>query len=153
MLFPHPIQFGPFLRADLPPSLITDECELLLLLTHPDPRSRRLPPFTERCDGMAAIDQIDADVFDVADDHPSIPRIILRSSGTNIGTRNTPLCEIPAYLRRIEIPNLVDVRALFRICPFQQEQADLPVRISRERLVFSRLLGLQRRVCFGGLYR
>ena len=55
MLFPHPVQFGPFLLADLPPSLITDESELLLLLTHPDPRSSRLPSFSERCDGMAAI--------------------------------------------------------------------------------------------------
>jgi len=131
MLFPHPIQFGPFLLADLPLSLITDECELLLLLTHPDPRSRRLPPFTERCDGMAAIDQIDADVFDVADDHPSIPCIIVCSGGTNTGTRNTPLCKIPAHLRRIGIRNVVAVRALFRICPFQQEQADLTIRISR----------------------
>src|SRR6478672_2381443 len=91
-LFPHPKKFSPFLLADLPLSLITDECQLLLLLTHPDPRSGRLPPFTERCDGMVAIDQIDADAFDVADDHPSIPRIIVCSGGTNIGTRNTPRC-------------------------------------------------------------
>jgi transposase-like protein len=152
MLFPHPIQFGPFLRVDLPLALITHECELLLLLTHQDPRSRRLPPFTERCDGMAAIDRIDADVFDLADDHPSILRIILCSGGTNIGTRNTPLGEIPAHLRRIEIPNVVDVRALFCICPFQQEQADLPIRISRE-LVCGRVRELHRRRCFGGLYR
>ena len=102
---------------------------------------------------MAAIDQIDADVFDVADDHPSIPRIIVCSGGTNTGTRNTPLCKIPAHLRRIGVRNVVAVRALFRICPFQQEQADLPIRISRGKVVFSRVRGLHRRLCFGGLYR
>ena len=153
MLFPLPIEFGPLLRADLPLSLITDECELLLLFTHKHSRSRRLPALTERCDGMAAVERIDANVLDVADDHSSIPRIILRSGGANIGTRDTPPFEIPAQLRRVEILDLADVRTLFRIGPFIQEQADLPVRISRDRLVFSRVPGLHRRFGFGGLRR
>ena len=153
MLFPHPIQFGPLLRVDLPLSLITDECELLLLFTHQDARSRRLPPLAELCDGMVAVERINADILDVADDHSSIPRIVLRFGGANIGTRDTPPCEIRAQLRRVEILDLADVRALFRIGPFMQEQAYLPVRISRDKLVFSRVRRLHRRLSFGGLRR
>ena len=118
MLFPHPIQFGPVLRADLPVSAIMDECELLLLFTHQDSRSRRLPPLTELRDGMVAVEPINADIRNVADDHSSIPRTLLRFGGANIGTRDTSPCEIPAQLRRVESLDLADVRALFRIRPF-----------------------------------
>src|SRR5690349_18659516 len=115
MLFPLPIEFGPLLRADLPLSLIADECELLLLFTHQDSRSRGLPALTECCDGVTAVERIDANVTDVADDHSSIPRIIVRFGGANTGTGDTPPFEIPAQLQSIEILDGADVRTLFRI--------------------------------------
>lgn len=120
MLSPLPIKFGPLLRADLPLFLFTDEGELFLLFTHEHSRPRRLPALTERCDGMAAVERIDANVLDVANDEPSIPRIILRSGGAHTGARDTPPFEIPAQLRRVEILDLAAVRTLFRIGPFKQ---------------------------------
>src|SRR6266436_4864770 len=100
---------------------------------------------------MVAIERLDANVLDVADDQSSIFGIIQLSGSAHTGTRDALVREITAELWSVEIREVADVGTLFRIDPFTQECADLPVRVPRDKRVFFRTRGLHRRVGRGEL--